>query len=359
MASKLLFVTRVLNGRGGQIVLSSLVKELQGQGADLHFVAFKPKGTDDFPGCSHLYQGLKNVEIIEIDTYDNDAAMMNAYVDASTAYLRKHQHAYDKIVLDSWFTAMAGILAQLDYRKTYHLVQSDPYFIPENQSVIWKSRAFELLPYFPMQRIVVSRSIQQLFQERYGQRYPAINLFIDNVYRQTNYTVVERPVLRFVTSASDFNIPSKGLDFLLDSLQQLSGDEFSLTILSGKPIVRDLSGYTFPIAVASAQGPEQMASALQAHDVYINTSTNETFCLALAEAVTLGMPAIALDSVGNRDYVRDHNFIFVKNNADFVTQLEHIRDLGVRKLLHKAARASMRRYSLGTTVEQFKQAIDY
>lgn len=354
---KLLFVTRTLGARGGSIVVANILRKLQEQDIAFHFVAFKPAGTQDFAGCEHVYKGIRNIEIIEVEPHDDDNAMINAYIDASAAYIKKHQHEYDKVILDSWYTAISGVLAQADPGKTYQLVQSDPFFEPENDSVRWKARVLELIPYFPLQRLVVSKSIQQLFATRYGQKYPVINLFVDDAYRRADFSVTDRPFTRFVTSAADFNIPSKGLDFLLEALQELPDNNFSLTILTGKPLKRDISRYDFPIAVASASGPEQMVKALLPHDVYVNTSTKETFCLALAEAITLGMPAIALDSVGNRDYVHDNNFIFVKDQKDFADQLQNIRNLSVRKLLHHAARPSMDTYSLDKTVEQFKEAI--
>ncbi len=196
---KLLFVTLTLSARGGQVVLANILRKLQEQNVNFHFVAFKPKGTSDFPGCEHLYQGIKNIEIIEVEPLDNDNAMMNAYVDASADYIRANQDKYDKVILDSWLTAMAGILAQVDQDKTDHLVQSDPYFEPENDDVRWKSHALELVPYFPLKRMVVSQSIQQLFIERYNQTYPVINLFVDDTYRQATFTVADRPTTRLVT----------------------------------------------------------------------------------------------------------------------------------------------------------------
>ena len=338
-------------------MLARIIQKLQEDGVDYHLVAFKPTGTEGFPGCEHLYKDLKNIEIIEVDERNNDAAMLNAYIDASASYIKVNQHKYDRVILDSWYTALAGILARSDQDKTYHLVQSDPYFEPENDDVRWKSRALELVPYFPFKRIVVSRSIQKMLEDRYGERHPAIDLFIDDVYRQIDFEVVNRPSLRFITTASDFTLPSKGLDFLLSSLQKLEDKNFSLTILSSVPINQKLTGLGFPVVASSVQGAEQMAKALATHDVYVNTSTNETFCLALAEAITLGMPAIALDSIGNRDYANGDNYIFVKEKSDFTGQLEHIRKLNIRKQLHEAARPSMSHYTIDQTVDEFKKII--
>lgn len=160
--------------------------------------------------------------------------------------------------------------------------------------------------------------------------------------------------IRFVASASDFNIPTKGLDFLLQSIQRLQKPR-SLTLISGQPITRSLQDFDFPIATAVVRKPEEMTTLLRHHDVYLSTSTHEAFGLALAEAITLGMPSIALDSVGNRDYARQGNCIFVEDPVDFDAALHKIYNLDVRRKLHKAARPSMAHYSLDSMVEQFKQ----
>ncbi|MGF7228822.1 MAG: glycosyltransferase [Candidatus Saccharibacteria bacterium] len=352
---KILCITRTVGNRGGHVIFAQLIRALKSQGYVIDFVAFKPDGTDDFSNCESLYEGL-DAKVIAVPASENDATQMDAYLAASVKFLKAYQHTYDKIILDSWLTAAAGIIARVEYGKSYQLVQSDPLFAPEDESVIWKSRYFELLPLYPMQRVVVSQSIQTLFEQRYHTVHPRIDLSIDDAYRTADFTVQDGPVMRFVSSASDFNIPSKGLDFLLQSLKEFD-KPCSLTLISGKPIHKDLAGYPFAVTEKTAETVDQMIQILQAHDAYVNTSTRESFGLALAEAITLGMPAIALDSVGNRDYNRGDNFIFVEDKSHFNEQLVQICKREVRERLHNNARSSMDAYKLSVMVDHFKSAI--
>lgn len=353
---KLLFITRTLNGRGGQVILTNLIRTLRQQGYSVHFVAFKPEGTPDFPDCEPLYAGLQT-QIVSVPEHSDNTLQMQEYVNAGTDYLRQHQNKYDTVVLDSWWTMLAGVFAQVDPHKTYHFVQSDPVFTPRTTSAIWEARLFAMLPLYPLTRIMVSKSTQELFKTRYNTEYPRIDLYVDDAYRQADFTVRDHTgPIKFISSASDFAIPSKGLDFLLDSLQQLD-QPCELTLVSGTPIAKDISSYSFPVTTATARTPQEMIAQLQAHDVYVNTSTNETFGLALAEAITLGMPAIALDSGGNRDYTQGDNFIFVEDSTQFVDQLRQTMTLETRQQLHRNARASMSHYTLAQMVTQFKQHV--
>lgn len=352
---KLLFVTRTPSNRGGHVVLTHLIRTLKKQGVALDFIGFKAAGDPDFPDCEHLFADL-DIRLVTVPKHDSDAAQMNEYIDAATTELRAVQDDYDKVILDSWYSAAAGILAQTSPAKAIHFVQSDPYFAPENESTIWKSRFFELLPYFPFKRIMVSAEVRDLFKTRYGVEHSSLDLFIDEAYHTAQFDVADRQPLRLITSSSHFDWASKGLDFLLEQLSELaSRRDFSLTLVCGRTTKRDFSRYGFPIAETTARSPEDMVALLQSHDLYLNTSTKETFGLTLAEAVTVGMPAIALDSVGNREYAQGDNFIFVDDQSQFLPKLEALFAVEAREALHKKAKASMSTYSLDAMVEEFKK----
>lgn len=353
---KLLFMTRTPSNRGGQVVLTHLIRELKAQGVQLDLIGFKPEGEPPFEGCEALFEGL-DAQIIPIQKHQNNDTQLEEYIHTMAKTLRRIHRQYDKIILDSWYTAAAGILAQLDTAKTVHFVQSDPYFVPESDAEIWKSLFFEMVPYFPFERIVVSKNIQKLFKERYDKKYPHLNLFIADAYHKASFEVKDQPKLRLVSSASDFSLTSKGLDFLLNELNTLENSNFSLTLVAGQPTGRDFNQYHFPVTETTVRTPSEMISILQNHDIYLNTSTNETFCLALAEAITLGMPSIALDSIGNRDYAQGNNFIFVADPTQFSAELKKLFNVEARRALHKNAKQSMAHYSLDTMVEDFKKLI--
>ena len=354
---KTLLLTRTLARSGGMIVVSTLVRELVDRGYDISFVAFRPQGTPDVPGdAKDLYQGL-NVNVIEIPFRKSGNAQIQEYIGAATQYLQEHAIEYDRIILDSWYVMMAGAISQvIDQSKVFHLVQRDPVFEPENDSKIWTAYALELAGLFKMQRIVVGRSLAETFKKRYNIDYPVLDIYIDDEYRKGEFTVQDRTPIKFLASAANFNQSWKGLDFLLESLENFSEYKFALTLVTSNPIKRSLSNLSFPVVVTTAQSPEEMHHLLLGSDVYICASTSESFCLALAEAITLGMPSIALDSVGNRDYARGENFYFIKDEDQFLPKLSEICRIDNRKQLHKAARNSMTKYTVENMVDQFIKA---
>ena len=113
----------------------------------------------------------------------------------------------------------------------------------------------------------------------------------------------------------------------------------------------------FAVEEATGQDPDEMIKLLSAHDAYINTSTNESFCLCLAEALAVGLPVIALDSVGNRDYMNGDNGLFVRDEKDFREELARLSDFELRKSLSKRARESVKQYAIKETIESFKKNV--
>jgi glycosyltransferase involved in cell wall biosynthesis len=351
-----LLITRNFNNRGGQVVLTDIARQLEQEGVPINLVGFKPAGSENYPNCEPLYAGL-NTTIVEVPPRgdDDNPFQVKGYIDAATTFLQEKGDDYDKIILDSWYIALAGITARLDQRRTFQLVQSIPHFEPQYSTEVYQSQLLGALPHFPLPRILVSRHDQTVFEQRYGQIHPKIDLYVGDTFRDAQFEVKDSPVIRFVSSAADFTFPTKGLDFLLESLEQVKGRPFSLTLVSGKPIPQELlDKYTFPIDVKFAPTPEDMAQILSQHDVYVKTSLREDFCLALAEAVALGMPAVALDSGGNRDYARGDNFVFVEDRRDFVPHLEEVMSLERRRELSPAAKESMRAYTVSNMVRQFR-----
>lgn len=354
---KMLFITRNRSTRGGHIVLINIVRELRKQGFLIDLVTFKPKGEVDFPNCEELWQDT-NSQIIEIPFSKDSNAQILHYTNAAASYLKKNSAKYDKIILDSWHILHAAIKSGVDICNMFHLVQSDPEVKPENSEQIWKSEFFATLPMFPMRKIIVSQNLSKLFRNRYGIQSDLLGLFVDDIYFAAKFNVNNRKKLKLISTSGDFNSSSKGLDFLIKQLGQFKSFLFTLTLVNNGEIKKDLSGLPFDAKIATAKNPKKMTKLLVNHDVYINTSTKESFCLCLAEALAVGMPAIALDSIGNRDYANDSNFLFVKNKKMFKKELARMADVKIRRMLSKNAKESMQKYKLKNTVSQFKKIVN-
>jgi glycosyltransferase involved in cell wall biosynthesis len=344
-------------GPGGMVVMTRLIRAMIARGHDVEFVSFRPSGTPSFPDGEALYRGIK-VTFIGVPYSDTFSVSVNGQVKAAAQYLKTHAGEYDRVILDSWYIMLAAALAQvISLPHVFHLAQRDPVFEPEDDSKIWQAILFELMGSIPAQRIVVGRSVAAVLKERNGYTYPALDPCIDDTFRAVPFTVREHTPLRFVASAANFNLPWKGLVFLLQQLEQFAPRSFELTLIAGTAIEHDLAPYHYPITVTRARTPTSLRDILMRHDVYLCTSTKESFCLALAEAVTLGMPTVAMDSIGNRDYFNGSNFLFAKNERDFLPFLSEVSILETRKRLHMAARPSMERYTAEQMVQQFVSAL--
>ncbi|MDO8241027.1 MAG: glycosyltransferase family 4 protein [Candidatus Moranbacteria bacterium] len=351
---KILFITRTRTARGGHIVFTNLVRELHKEGYDVTLTTFESK--EKMKRVVPYWENI-DVNFVEIPHLEDRDSEQMAHIEAASVYIRENIDKFDKIILDSWFIAMAALRENIFSDKIFHLVQSNSAFAPENKGEFWKSELFNLLPFTPMNRIIVSESLALHFKEKYRKDFKTMHLFLDEVYLKNEFNVKSREILKIVSSSATFNLATKGLNFLLEQLEKVKELKFELTLVSGDVIKKDLSVYSFPIKVVGAKNPTEMVEELGKHDVYVNTSTKESFCLALAEAMAIGMPVVALDSVGNREYMDGENAIFVEKEEDFIPGLLKMKDIEFRNKISVKAKESMRRYTLKNSVKSLKEIV--
>ncbi len=352
---KILFITRGRSSRGGHVVLTQIVRTLRTQGYDVTLVTFESKEQmiDDVPYWENM-----DVCCVEVPHSDDMQSEQIGHIKAISLYAKENFENFDIIIIDSWFVALGLIRENIFSDKIFQLVQSNPAFLPKNQNEFWKAELLNMLPLIPMQRIVVSKALAEYFKEKYKKDFFHLSLFVDDAYLKGNFTVKDSQILKIVSSSATFNIETKGLDFLFNQLEKIKEFKFELTLISGEKIKKSLSGYSFPISVKSAKSSTEMVEELCKHDIYINTSSQEAFCLALAEAIALGVPSLALDSVGNREYINRDNAIFVANPEEFISELLKLENFEFRKKLSLLAKKSMQKYTLENTITQLKKIID-
>jgi len=78
------------------------------------------------------------------------------------------------------------------------------------------------------------------------------------------------------------------------------------------------------IVMLGALNTEQVAENLKNHDAYLTASENDPCSNSLIEAMTCGLPAIALESGGHPELVGDSGLLF-KNAEDLLDKLEIMR----------------------------------
>lgn len=353
---KILFLTRNRSSRGGHMILFELIDKIRSQKISAELATLETSENINKTNNLKLWEN-KRFKSILVESNENKNQERLNYIEQATHYINLEYNNYDRIILDSWYNVLGAIKSKKVSEKIFHLAMGDP----DNQSGsdFWKNILFDTIPFFPINRIALSKSSGEVLMNRYGIKTQVMTTYVNDIFHETDFFVTDRITLNVVASAADFNPNEKGLDLLLNSLENLSMKyKLKLTLVTLEPIKHDITKFTFPIEIVNANTPEAVAKELSKHDIFVNTSVRETFCMALAEAITLGMPAIALDSIGNREYFNGSNFIFVKKPADFVSQLESIFDINRRKSLNKVAKLSMAKYTSEVMVQSFSKIIN-
>ncbi len=353
---KILFVTRERTGRGAHIIFTTLIKGMIDLGNDVAVASFTMQGQlNDEPA---IWKEIKD-PVITIPFDPSKEIKEIKQIAFITDYLSKIAHEYDRIIITSWHIPCSAIqLGIFDNEKVWHLIQSIPDFTPENGYTDWKGVLFSLLPHFPSNKIAVSHAQAEVLRTRFRMNPKVLTLFVHDVFFDTTFTVKDRRVLKLISTCGDFSLPSKGLPFLLKQLSMFKAFPFELTLTSAKPYQVDAGEYPFPIVQKTLSDGHAVAGLMQEHDIFLNTSPLEGFSLALAEALAMGMPSIALDSIGNRDFMTGDNGILVRDHSHFFEELAKLKALGFRKQLSEKARESMKGYRKQDMLESFQKIIN-
>ncbi len=355
---KILFITPGISKRGGCVVVTYLVRELRKRGHRVEVVAFNKQGDKRYLTSWFLWRDLKP-KIIELVAKKTEAEQRGEFFQAVRKYVKKEEKKFDRIIIDSWYIFIALISLNIIDKRFFQLVQSDPVFKKKNSKEIWKEELFSILPKIKIQRIVVSKILKQILWERDGAKSQWMQLFVREEFFKADYKIKKSKKLKLVSSSADFNIPEKGLNFLLKVLNKFSQKyDLELTLISGNPIKREnLIKTNFLVKERTATNPQSMIKLLKTGDIYLNSSVKESFGLSLAEAMAMGMPCVALDAMGNREYANEKNMKFVKNEKAFLKALIELTKMAERKRLAKEAKKTMKKYQLQKTVADFEKII--
>jgi glycosyltransferase involved in cell wall biosynthesis len=159
-----------------------------------------------------------------------------------------------------------------------------------------------------------------------------------------------RPVLELATIA-DLSVPGKGLEVVVDALQQVRSGACRLRVVGTRPAPES------PLARAAARdarieflGPlphQDVRRILDDSDVFVFPSRVDIFGLSLVEAMGAGMPSIAAGAPGAvADLVRPgENCLIAADDpaswADAMTAM--MESAGLRASVGAAAQATIRR----------------
>lgn len=171
--------------------------------------------------------------------------------------------------------------------------------------------ALQTYPYMDCQ-LVVSSALKENIKKQIGMDTIVIN---NMVGREFNYIPSDRTdeKVRFVTTGN--LLPVKGYDNLIQSFSmlQLPKDKWELNIIGGGKehdnlqILINEQGMQQNVHLCGRKNRVGVIEQLHHSDVYVMSSRSETFGVAAIEALACGLPIVATDCGGARDFVTEEN----------------------------------------------------
>lgn len=161
--------------------------------------------------------------------------------------------------------------------------------------------------------ITVSHSLQENIEKRVGIHSEVV---FDTIHDNVRIRKAQRNadgIVRFIAVGS--LIPRKGYDDLIIAFSKCSfpQDKWQLTIIGEGPEEKNLhkliaaNRLTQNIQLAGRKSKEEIVDLLNSSDVFISSSHLETFGVAALEAICCGVPVLAIDSVGPREFITNLN----------------------------------------------------
>lgn len=161
--------------------------------------------------------------------------------------------------------------------------------------------------------ITVSHSLQRKIEERFGIQSDVVFNTIHDSVRMHAEQRKDDGIVRFITVGT--LLPVKGYDNLITAFAncRLPRNKWELTIVGeGAEVhtLRDLiARYDIGdnIHLAGKKDKTEVVELLNRSDVFVSSSHLETFGVAALEAVCCGVPVLATDSGGPREFITESN----------------------------------------------------
>lgn len=195
--------------------------------------------------------------------------------------------------------------------------------------------------------ITVSHSLQRNIEKHFGIQSKVVFDTIHDSVRMSGETRAKDGLVRFVSVGS--LIPRKGYDDLITAFAHSSipKDKWVLRIAGEgieeknlQVLIKQFNLANNIFLIGTKTKPEIVA-LLNQSDVFISSSHLETFGVAALEAICCGVPVLAIDSVGPREFITEHNGRICEDNQEALRHgieymFAHYTDFDKQKLADDA-----------------------
>lgn len=195
--------------------------------------------------------------------------------------------------------------------------------------------------------ITVSHSLQEKIAQRFGIQSDVVFNTINDSVRMSTENRKEDGIVHFITVGT--LLPVKGYDNLItafakSSLPQVKWD---LTIIGDgheETALRDLVAQLNigrNIYFAGKKDKAEVVEYLNRSDVFISSSHLETFGVAALEAICCGIPVLATDSGGTKEFINVSNGRLCEDNQEALREgieymFAHYREFNKKRMAEDA-----------------------
>lgn len=167
--------------------------------------------------------------------------------------------------------------------------------------------------------LVVSNALKDNIKKHFSVDSEVLNNIIGNEFRYKEYENTDG-VVKFVLTGN--LIPLKSFDLPIKALKGVVKEHKNVlfTIVGDGPEKEKLhniieeNNLTDNVKMVGRKDRNYIVQLLQKSDVYIMSSTSETFGVAAGEALACGVPVISTDCGGPRDFMNEFNGILIPVN---------------------------------------------
>lgn len=165
--------------------------------------------------------------------------------------------------------------------------------------------------------MAVSHFLSTNITKNFGVKCHVVNNMVDDLFFEGNLEEhQDSTTVRFIAVGS--LLPIKGFDMLIRAFAKMkkkskadlciigNGSEYqNLQDLINSFLLQD------KIHLLGYKSPEEISNLLSDSDCYVLSSKSETFCIACIEAMAKGLPVIATDCGGPKEYINEETGVFV------------------------------------------------
>ena len=174
--------------------------------------------------------------------------------------------------------------------------------------------------------ITVSHSLQKNIQKWFGIDSDVVFNTIHDFVRMSNEKKINDGIVRFISVGTI--LPVKGFDNLINAFAQCSlpKDKWTLTLVGEGPEEQNLreliAQYQLEknVYLVGKKTKIEVVELLNRSDVFVSSSHLETFGVAALEAICCGIPVLATDSGGPREFITNSNGRLCEDSVDSLKQ---------------------------------------